>query len=118
MLVPIRPSGVGTRRSANRGPSTSTRLSGSEATRSELATTAAAAVKVGTMTTIWGGQGMDPEPDIGRHRIEIVSGGQPPADLVAREAVIAEVVIGIGDQDVEHQPAPELPQILGRPGAL
>ncbi len=52
MFVPTGASGVVTRRSASRGASTPSNLSGNDATSSLPATIAAAATKVGTTTAM------------------------------------------------------------------
>ncbi len=57
--------------------------------------------------------------DVGRHRVEVVSGRQAPARLAfVQKAVIAQVVVGVGDQYVENQPPPQRFHVGLRRGAV
>lgn len=53
---------------------------------------------------------------VGRHRVQIVGRREPPARLpFVEKTVIAQMVVGIGDQDIEHHPLPECRHVgLGR----
>src|SRR5207302_928273 len=66
-----------------------------------------------------GGSGQDSRLGLGRRGIEIVSGGQPPAGRAGpHKAVIAQVVVGVGNQDAEHNSPPQGVDILFRRGSV
>ena len=50
-------------------------------------------------------------PDVGWHRIEVIRRCETPPIPSWRKPVVAQVVVGVRHQDVEHEPAPELLQI-------
>ena len=52
------------------------------------------------------------EPVSSRVRIHIVERGQPPAGGGQEKTVVAQVVISIGHRHAEHNPLPQLGQIL------
>jgi hypothetical protein len=45
--------------------------------------------------------------------VHVVGRGEPPAGRFADEAVVAEVVVAVSDQDVEDGAAEELLQVFG-----
>jgi hypothetical protein len=63
---------------------------------------------------------VDARPDVGRDGVEIERGGQPPSTGLVQEAVVAQVIVDIRDQHVEHDAPPQLIEIARgrRAGAL
>lgn len=54
------------------------------------------------------GEGMDTGLHVGRHGVEIVGWCEPPAIWITKEAVVAQMVVRVGYQHIEHDPRPKL----------
>ena len=55
---------------------------------------------------------MDARLHVRRHRIQIIGRREPPAIRLTEKAVIAKMIVGIGNQHIEYDSAPELTQVL------
>ena len=64
-------------------------------------------------------RGEDARLDIRRHGVHVVRRRQPPALLPRVEkTVIAQVIVRVGNQNIEHQPPPQRPHVAFRRGPV
>ena len=60
------------------------------------------------------GGGENARLDVERHGVEVIGSSQPPATFDVEKAMIAEMIVAVRNQDIEHDAPPELLRNLRR----
>ena len=72
----------------------------------------------GSRIRVVDGERVHARSDVGGHRIDVIGRRQSPAASIVEEAVVSQMIVGVRHQDVEHQPAPQLAEVLRHLRAL